>query len=120
MSVESAKAFCVCMMSDEDFRNAIGSAASAEAISDLMKAENYDFTQDELTAAKQALLSQLRSTHDSPGAIEGYYSTAALSGLIFSHGDYMRAVEEATLEQVVACANSLQLHTTYFLKGVQE
>ena len=26
MSVESAKAFCVCMMSDEDFRNAIGSA----------------------------------------------------------------------------------------------
>ena len=48
MSVESAKAFCVCMMSDEDFRNAIGSAASAEAISDLMKAENYDFTQDEL------------------------------------------------------------------------
>ena len=48
MSVESAKAFCVCMMSDEDFRNAIGSAASVEAISDLMKAENYDFTQDEL------------------------------------------------------------------------
>lgn len=48
MSVESAKAFCVCMMSDEDFRSAIGNAASAEAISDLMKAENYDFTQDEL------------------------------------------------------------------------
>ncbi len=48
MSVESAKAFCVCMMSDEDFRNAIGSAASVDAISDLMKAENYDFTQDEL------------------------------------------------------------------------
>ena len=48
MSVESAKAFCVCMMSDEDFRNAIGSAASVEAISELMKAENYDFTLEEL------------------------------------------------------------------------
>lgn len=48
MSIESAKAFCVCMMSDEDFRNAIGTAASPEAISELMAAEKYDFTQDEL------------------------------------------------------------------------
>lgn len=74
-------------------------------------------TEQELRSAKEALLSSLRGTHDSPGAIEGYYSTAALSGLIFSHGDYMTAVEETTLKQVVACANSLELHTTYFLKG---
>ena len=30
---------------------------------------------------------------------------------------YMAAVEAATVEDVVACANSLELHTTYFLKG---
>ena len=72
---------------------------------------------EELTAAKQALIAQLRSTHDSPGAIEGYYATAALSGLIFSHGEYMEAVEKATVADVVACARSLELHTTYFLKG---
>ena len=74
-------------------------------------------TEQELRSAKEALLSSLRGTHDSPSAIEGYYATAALSGLIFSHADYMTAVEETTLEQVVACANSLELHTTYFLKG---
>ena len=74
-------------------------------------------TEQELRAAKEALLSSLRSTHDSPGAIEGYYNTAALSGLMFSHGEYMEAVEKISVDQVVACANSLQLHTTYFLKG---
>ena len=74
-------------------------------------------SQQELRSAKEALLSSLRSTHDSPGAIEGYYATAALSGLIFSHSEYMEAVEAATVEDVVACAGSLELHTTYFLKG---
>ena len=33
MSVESAIAFCVRMMSDEDFRNVIGSAGTADDIS---------------------------------------------------------------------------------------
>jgi len=74
-------------------------------------------TEQELHSAKEALLSSLRSTHDSPGAIEGYYSTAALSGLVFSHEEYSKAVEAATIEDVVKCANSLELHTTYFLKG---
>ena len=74
-------------------------------------------TEQELTAAKEALLSSLRSTHDAPGAIEGFYATAALSGLVFTHDEYMEAVEAATVEAVVACANSLELHTTYFLKG---
>ena len=74
-------------------------------------------TQQELTAAKEALLSSLRATHDSPGAIEGFYSTAALSGLAFTHEQYMEAVEKVTLEEVVDCAKQLQLHTTFFLKG---
>ena len=74
-------------------------------------------TEQELKAAKEALLSSLRSTHDSPGAIEGYYSTAALSGLVFTHSQYMEAVEAATIEDVVTCAGTLELHTTYFLKG---
>lgn len=74
-------------------------------------------TEQELRAAKEALLSSLRSTLDSPGAIEGYYATAALSGLIFSHNEYMEAVEAATIEDVVQCANTLELHTIYFLKG---
>ena len=88
-----------------------------EALRQLDICRSGGITEQELRSAKEALLSSLRGTHDSPGAIEGYYSTAALSGLVFSHGEYMAAVEAATVEAVVACANSLELHTTYFLKG---
>jgi len=31
---------------------------------------------------------------------------------------YMEAVEAVTLEQAVAAAKTLEIHTTYFLKGV--
>lgn len=88
-----------------------------EVMRQLQICKDGGITDQELRSAKEALLSSLRGTHDSPGAIEGYYTTAALSGLIFSHGEYMEAVEAATLEDVVKCANSLELHTTYFLKG---
>ena len=75
-------------------------------------------TDEELTAAKEALLSSLRCTHDSPGSIEGYYATAALSGLKLTVDAYMDAVRAVTKGQVTAAAATLQLHTTYFLKGV--
>ncbi len=88
-----------------------------EALRQLDACRNGQISQQELKSAKEALLSSLRGTHDSPGAIEGYYSTAYLSDLIFSHSQYMEAVEAATIEDVVRCANSLQLHTTYLLKG---
>ena len=76
-----------------------------------------DITDEELLSAKEALLSSLRATHDSPGAIEGYYATAALSGTKLSHRQYMEAVEAVTREQVVAAAAGVQLHSSYFLKG---
>jgi len=77
-------------------------------------------TSDELTAAKESILSGLRSTHDAPGSIEGYYATAALSGMGLSPGQYMEAVRSVTAEQVSAAARTLTKHTTYFLKGVSE
>lgn len=82
--------------------------------------QRCDITDEELTAAKEALLSSLRCTHDSPGSIEGYYATAALSGLKLTVDAYMEAVRAVTKEQVAAAANTLQLHTTYFLKGVTQ
>lgn len=74
-------------------------------------------TEQELKAAKEALLSSLRATHDSPGAMEGFYSTAALGGLYYTHAGYMKAVENVTVADVVACAGQLNLHSSYFLKG---
>ena len=77
-------------------------------------------TEEELTAAKEALRSSLQATHDSPGAIENYYASAALSGLRLSPAAYMRQVEATTLEQICAAAKTLKLHSVYFLKGVAQ
>jgi predicted Zn-dependent peptidase len=77
-----------------------------------------DISPEELEAAKQAIVSSLRSTHDSPGAIESYYATAALSGLPMTPAQYMQAVEAVTAEQVAQAAATVHLHTVYFLKGV--
>ena len=89
-----------------------------EILRQLAECKNGNISQEELTAAKEALLSSLRATHDSPGAIEGYYATAALSGMGLSPAEYMAAVEAVELSQVVAAARSVTLHSTYFLKGV--
>ena len=89
----------------------------AEVLRQLQACRDGEITPQELTAAKQALLTQLRSTHDSPGAIEGYYATAALSGLQLTPEAYIRAVEQASAEDVAAAARTVQLHTVYFLRG---
>ena len=88
-----------------------------EVLRQLTACKAGQISAEELKAAKEAILSSLRATHDSPGAIEGYYATAALSGLGMTPAEYMSAVESVTLEQVVAAANTLELHTTYFLRG---
>ena len=88
-----------------------------EILRQLEACQRGDFTDQELSAAKQALVSQLQSTHDSPGAIEGYYATAALSGLPLTPEAYIRAVEQATAEDVAAAARQVRLHTVYFLRG---
>ena len=79
-----------------------------------------EITAEELNAAKEALLNSLRGTHDTPGAIEGYYATAALSGMKLTPDTYMEAVRAVTAEQVAEVARLLKLHTTYFLKGVSQ
>ena len=76
-----------------------------------------EITQEELTAGKEALLSSLRATSDSPGAIEGYYATAHLSSLNMTPEHYMEVVEKVSLADVVAAARTVTLHSTYFLKG---
>ena len=76
-------------------------------------------TDEELSAAKEALLSSLRGIHDSPGAIESYYATGVLSGHNDTPADYAEKVRAVTREDVAAAAKTLRLHTVYFLKGVQ-
>ena len=92
-------------------------ATREEILTQFRACQAGEITPSELTAAKEALLSTLRATHDSPGAIESYYATAALGGLKWSVAEYMTAVEAVTAADVTAAARGMELHTTYFLKG---
>ena len=58
MSVESAKAFCARMMSDDSFREAIGSASSAEEIRKLVENEKYSFGKADLLKVVSSLMNK--------------------------------------------------------------
>ena len=79
-----------------------------------------DFTDEELRSAKEALLSGLRATHDSPGSIEGYYSTAAISGLGLTPEAYMDKIRAVTREDVTRASATVQLHSVFLLKGADQ
>ena len=83
-----------------------------EILNQLRACQEGDITDEELGAAREAILSSLRAVQDAPGAIENFYGTAALSGLCLTREEYMQAVEQATREDVVRCAQSLSLHST--------
>ena len=90
----------------------------AQVLTQLEACRKGEFTEEDLHAAKQALISGLRGTHDSPGAIESYYSSAALSGLSMPPDAYIDAIEQVSAQDVANAARTLQLNTTFFLKGV--
>ncbi len=75
------------------------------------------FSSEEAEAARQELLSGLQTVHDSPGSIEGYYATAALSARSRTPEEYARALEAVTPEQIAEAASTVRLHTVCFLKG---
>ena len=88
-----------------------------EILRQLNTCRQGEISESEMTAARESLLSSLRSVPDSPGSIENFVSTSSLSGLIYNRKEYMEAVEQVTLDDVVKCANTVTLNTTYFLKG---
>ncbi len=92
-------------------------AAREEILRQLALCRAGEITEEELTSAKAAIRSGLQATHDTPGAIEGYYSTAALSGMGMTPAQYLEAVEKLTTQEVVAAANTVTYHSSFFLKG---
>ena len=88
-----------------------------EILAQLDACRRGNITEEELKAAKEALLSSLRGVHDSPGSIESYYTTHLLSGAFRSPEQYMAQIQSVTLDAVVAAAKTVKLHTTYFLRG---
>ena len=92
--------------------------AATEAIfAQLEACKEMKITDEELAAAKESLLSGLRSIYDSPGAMEAYFSTAAVSGLLRSPEAYADEIRAVTREAVAQAAKTVTHHSTFFLKG---
>ena len=91
--------------------------AKAAIFAQLEACQNGQISQEELEAAKQSILSGLRAVYDSPGAIENFFSTAAISGLGRSPEVYSQQIQAVTVEDVVAAAKTVRFHSAFFLKG---
>ena len=90
----------------------------AQIMEQLEVCRKGEFPEDLFQAAKKGVISGLSGVHDSPSAIEGYYGSGILSGMSLTPEAYKEAIHQVTRDQVVAYAQRLTLHTTYFLKGV--
>ena len=76
-----------------------------------------EISQAEVDAARQSLISALLAVPDSPSSIENYYSTMTLNGCGMDPQRHRAALEAVTAEDLIAAAKTLELHSTYFLKG---
>ena len=77
-------------------------------------------TEEELCAAKEAVLSALRTVHDSPGGIESYYATAILSGFAVGPAARADAIRAVTAKEVAEAAKTLVYHSSYILQGTAQ
>lgn len=89
-----------------------------EVLHQLQLCREGEISEAELTAAKEAILSAIRGVYDSPSSIESYEFTMSMSKMFLSQDEYIRRIQSVSLEQVIEMARNLNLHTTYFLKGV--
>ena len=79
-----------------------------------------EITEPELEGARHALVSALDAVPDSPSAMESYDSSMILGGSGLNYETHRQALEAVTRENLSQAARTLQLHSTYFLKGAQE
>ena len=90
-----------------------------EILNQLEACRRGEITREELNAVKEAIRSGIRAAHDSPGSIEGYYSTSAIYETAMNPEQYLRAVEAVTVEDVAKAAQQVTCHSSFFLKGAE-
>lgn len=94
--------------------------AEAEILAQLDAMKRGEISDDELTAAKRGVASELRSITDSQGELEGFWLSQALDGLDYGPMELAALVEDITKQDVIDIANSVECDLVYFLKGRSE
>lgn len=91
-----------------------------EIMAQLEQVQKGSFTEEELWAAKSALVRTCRGSMDVPYQLEDFWLGQNVAGLHFGPDDLAALVEEVGVQQVVEAANGIQLDTVYNLVGSQQ
>lgn len=92
-------------------------AAKAEILAQLENCRAGKIEEWELIGARQSVISALRTSMDAQGRLEEHWLGQAVAGLTEGPEELAGRVEQVTMDQVVAAAQTLELDTVYFLKG---
>ena len=91
--------------------------AQEEILAQLEAVKAGDFTDADLTSARQAVVSRYRGTLDSRAQLEYYWLSAAVTGRDETPEALIARLEQVTAQDVVAVARGLELDTIYRLMG---
>ncbi len=92
-------------------------AARDEILAQLEAVARGEISEEELTAAKVGIASELRAMTDSQGELEGFYLSQTLDGLDYGPLELAELVMDVTKEEVAAVAKSVVCDQIYFLSG---
>lgn len=91
-------------------------SARDEIFAQLEAMKRCEITEEELTAAKAGVASDLRAMTDSQGELEGFLLAQALDGLDYGPLELAALVEDVSAEDVARIARSVECDMIYFLK----
>ena len=95
-------------------------AAKNEILAQLDAVCRGDFTEEDLTSARNCVASDLRALTDSPGALEDFYLSQTLIGLDYGPLELAALCELVAAEDVKSIAAGIELDAVYFLHGDAE
>ena len=73
MSIESARAFCMKMMSDDEFRDSLGRAESADAIKKIISDSGFSFGKFDLLKIVGELTGKKIEADELEAMVSGFY-----------------------------------------------
>ena len=80
MSAESARAFCVVMMSDEDFRAKLADVKTPAEITSILAEEGYDFKKAELAKVVGEFMGRTLDPAELDKLVYGFYEEQLAAG----------------------------------------
>lgn len=108
----------LCVISGVEFENF--ETALEEILAQLDAIRAGDISPEEFAAARACVVSDLLTTADSPGALEGFWLRQTLMGLEYGPEEMAALAEEVTVDQLVSIARGIECDTIYFLTGKDE